>query len=74
MNKIITGIILAMPLAMIALPKTASAFQSFDRPQVEHHESTLIAEARHHRRKWIPPHWEGSGRHRHRVPGHWQNY
>ncbi len=72
MKKIIAGAMLALPLAITSVPTKASALEVIVNPHVHNSQSApvLIARARH--KVFIRAHWEGSGRHRHWVPGHWE--
>lgn len=74
MKKIIAGAMLALPLVVTSVPTKASALEVITNPHVQNSASAPVLIARRPRRRWIAAHWEGSGRHRHRVPGHWQNY
>ncbi|MEA5551246.1 hypothetical protein VB713_09705 [Anabaena cylindrica UHCC 0172] len=84
MKKIITGIMLAIPLAMSILPAPASAIEIIVKPQ-RNTRQVQVVERRvpnrrtvvntRRRRVWVPAHWEQQGRRRIRVPGRyeWRN-
>lgn len=73
MKKIIVGTMLALPLAVTSLATKASA--EIINPHVHRLASRPVIVARARHKVYIPAHWEGTGRHRHRVPGHyeWRN-
>jgi hypothetical protein len=84
MKKIITGIMLAIPLAMTLLPTSASAIEIVVKPQRHNRQVVVERQFRNRRpvqvvntrrRVWVPAHWEQQGRRRVRVPGHyvWRN-
>jgi hypothetical protein len=67
-KRILTGTLLALPLLLASLSTQASAAETPVTPSL--HNPIVVA--RVHRR-WVPAHYEGTGRHRHRVAGHWVN-
>ncbi|WP_144052402.1 hypothetical protein [Anabaena sp. PCC 7108] len=86
MKKIITGIMLSIPLAMTTLSAPASALEIVVKPQARNTRQVQVVQYPIHNRRpvqvvktkhkvWVPAHWSQQGRHRVRVPGHyeWRN-
>jgi len=67
-KHILTGTLLALPLLLGSLSTQASAAENLVRPSL--HNPIVVARVH---RKWIPAHYEGTGRRRHKVAGHWIN-
>ncbi len=73
MKKIIAGAMLALPLAITAMPAKASAMDAIANPHAYNFPSAPVTIAYRHKR-WVAGHWEWRNHHRHWVAGHWMYY
>ncbi|KOP25124.1 hypothetical protein AMR41_17065 [Hapalosiphon sp. MRB220] len=72
MKRIIAGALLALPLAVLALPTQQASALEIKLGDSHNHRREEISRARAKHRVYVPAHWERTNRGRRWVPAHYE--